>query len=148
MSECTAHTHPLLIQNGRFDEGPKSNSITAGFKFIVARNHSSTSDSISVEGEIMPAQSSLSTRRSTTTAVEPDELVPSRYAQKVGAIDVLVISDGVLQIPAVTIAHNIEPAVRAAWLEHEFLSPEMLEWPLNVAVVRSGDRTILIDAGT
>src|SRR5262244_259678 len=76
-----------------------------------------------------------------------DELVPSRYAQKVGAIDVLVISDGVLPIPARTIAHNIEPAVRAAWLEHEFLSPEMLEWPLNVAVVRSGDRTILIDAG-
>src|SRR5262249_8320343 len=76
-----------------------------------------------------------------------DELVPSRYAQKVGAIDVLVISDGVLQIPALTIAHNIEPAVRAAWLEREFLSPEMLEWPLNVAVVRSGGRTILIDAG-
>ena len=76
-----------------------------------------------------------------------DELVPSRYAQKVGAIDVLVISDGVLPIPAQTIAHNIEPAVRAAWLEHEFLSPEMLEWPLNVAVVRSGGRTILIDAG-
>src|SRR5262249_55469426 len=83
-------------------------------------------------------QSSLSTRRS-NTAVEPDELVPSRYAQKLGAIDVLVISDGVLQIPAVTIAHNIEPAVRAAWLEHEFLSPEMLERPLTVAVVRRGD---------
>jgi glyoxylase-like metal-dependent hydrolase (beta-lactamase superfamily II) len=74
-------------------------------------------------------------------------MVPSRYAQKVGAIDVLVISDGVLPIPARTIAHNIEPAVRAAWLEHEFLSPEMLEWPLNVVVVRSGGRTILIDAG-
>jgi glyoxylase-like metal-dependent hydrolase (beta-lactamase superfamily II) len=27
------------------------------------------------------------------------------------------------------------------------LSPEMLEWPLNVVVVRSGGRTILIDAG-
>ena len=74
-------------------------------------------------------------------------MVPSRYAQKVGAIDVLVISDGVLPIPARTIAHNIEPAVRTAWLEHEFLSPEMLEWPLNVVVVRSGGRTILIDAG-
>ena len=94
----------------------------------------------------MSAQSLSATRRR-TTAVEPDELVPSRYAQKVGAIDVLVISDGVLPIPAQTIAHNIEPAVRAAWLEHEFLSPEMLEWPLNVAVVRSGGRTILIDAG-
>ena len=76
-----------------------------------------------------------------------DELVPSRYALKVGEIDVLVISDGVLPIPARTIAHNVEPAVRSAWLEHEFLSPEMLEWPLNVAVVRSGGRTILIDAG-
>ena len=94
----------------------------------------------------MSAQSSSATRRR-TTAVEPDELVPSRYAQKVGAIDVLVISDGVLPIPAQTIAHNIEPAVRTAWLEHEFLSPETLEWPLNVVVVRSGGRTILIDAG-
>ena len=94
----------------------------------------------------MSAQSSSATRRS-NTAVEPDEMVPSRYAQKVGAIDVLVISDGVLPIPARTIAHNIEPAVRTAWLEHEFLSPDMLEWPLNVVVVRSGGRTILIDAG-
>jgi glyoxylase-like metal-dependent hydrolase (beta-lactamase superfamily II) len=94
----------------------------------------------------MSAQSSSATRLR-TTAVEPDEMVPSRYAQKVGAIDVLVISDGVLPIPARTIAHNIEPAVRTAWLEHEFLSPEMLEWPLNVVVVRTGGRTILIDAG-
>jgi glyoxylase-like metal-dependent hydrolase (beta-lactamase superfamily II) len=94
----------------------------------------------------MSAQSSSATRRS-NTAVEPDEMVPSRYAQKVGAVDVLVISDGVLPIPARTIAHNIEPAVRTAWLEHEFLSPEMLDWPLNVVVVRSGGRTRLIDAG-
>jgi len=76
-----------------------------------------------------------------------DELVPSRYALKVGDIDVLVVSDGVLPIPARTIAHNVEPAVRAAWLEDEFLSPDMLEWPLNVVVVRSGGRTILVDAG-
>jgi len=76
-----------------------------------------------------------------------DELVPSRYALKVGQIDVMVVSDGVLPIPSRVIAHNIDPAVRAAWLEDQFLSPEMLEWPLNVVVVRSGGRTILIDAG-
>jgi glyoxylase-like metal-dependent hydrolase (beta-lactamase superfamily II) len=77
----------------------------------------------------------------------PDELVPSRYALKVGEIDVLIVSDGVLPIPSQTIAYNVDPAVRSAWLEDEFLSPEMLEWPLNVAVVRSGDQTILVDAG-
>ena len=76
-----------------------------------------------------------------------DELVPSRYALRVGDIDVIVISDGVLPIPARTLAHNIEPAVRAAWLEDEFLPPDMLEWPLNVVVVRSGGKTILVDAG-
>ena len=76
-----------------------------------------------------------------------DELVPSRYALRVGDIEVLVISDGVLPIPAKTLAHNVDPAVRSAWLEDEFLSPEMLDWPLNVCVVRSGAQTILVDAG-
>src|SRR5215467_13757174 len=75
------------------------------------------------------------------------ELVPSRYAQRVGEIDVLVISDGVLPIPAPVMAHNVDPAVRAAWLDDMFLPRDVLEWPLNVVVVRSGGRTILIDAG-
>src|SRR5262245_2578228 len=85
----------------------------------------------------------------TSSAGRPglDELVPSRYAHRVGEIDVLVISDGVLPIPAKTIAHNVDPAVRTAWLEDMFLSPEVLQWPLNVVVVRSGGRTILVDAG-
>ena len=43
--------------------------------------------------------------------------------------------------------HNADPAVRAAWLNDMFLPPDVLEWALNVVVVRSGGRTILIDAG-
>ena len=39
-----------------------------------------------------------------------DELVPSRYAVRVGEIDVLVISDGVLPIPAQTLATNADSA--------------------------------------
>ncbi len=76
-----------------------------------------------------------------------DELVPSRYALQVGDIEVLVISDGVLPISAETIAYNADSADLAGWLDDMFLPPEVLEWPLNVAVVRSGDQTILIDAG-
>jgi glyoxylase-like metal-dependent hydrolase (beta-lactamase superfamily II) len=76
-----------------------------------------------------------------------DELVPSRYALRVGEIDVLVVSDGVLSLPTAMLAHNANPAVLAAWLEDMFLPPEMLDWPLNVVVVRTGGRTILIDAG-
>src|SRR6202023_1492079 len=76
-----------------------------------------------------------------------DELVPSRYALKVGAIDVMVVSDGVLSLPGAMLGHNVDPAVRAAWWEDMFLPPDVLEWALNVVVVRSGGRTLLIDAG-
>src|ERR1700754_4443081 len=77
----------------------------------------------------------------------PDELVPSRYALKVGAIDVLVVSDGVLLLPGAMLAHNAEPAVRAAWLKDNFLPPDAFDWALNAVVVKSGGRTILVDAG-
>ena len=75
------------------------------------------------------------------------ELVPSRYAHRVGEIDVLVVSDGVLSLPGAMLGHNVDQAVRAAWLEDMFLPPDVLEWALNAVVVRSGGRTILIDAG-
>ena len=45
------------------------------------------------------------------------------------------------------LGHNADPAVRAAWLNDQFLPPDVLEWALNVVLVRSGDRTILVDAG-
>jgi glyoxylase-like metal-dependent hydrolase (beta-lactamase superfamily II) len=77
----------------------------------------------------------------------PEELVPSRYALRIGEIDVLVVSDGVLLLPGAMLAHNAEPAVRAAWLKDNFLPPDAFDWALNVVVVRSGGRTILIDAG-
>src|SRR3989475_1638039 len=76
-----------------------------------------------------------------------DELVPSRYSVRVGEMDVLVVSDGVLSLPGAMLGHNADPAVRAAWLKDMFLPPDVLEWALNVVVVRSGGRTILIDAG-
>jgi glyoxylase-like metal-dependent hydrolase (beta-lactamase superfamily II) len=76
-----------------------------------------------------------------------DELVPSRYALRIGEIDVLVVSDGVLTLPGAMLAHNAAPAVRGAWLEENFLPPGAFDWALNAVVVRSGGRTILIDAG-
>lgn len=78
---------------------------------------------------------------------KPEELVPSRYAVRIGEIDVLVVSDGVLPLPTTMLAHNAAPADRAAWLDGMFLPPDAFDWALNAVMVRSGDRTILIDAG-
>jgi glyoxylase-like metal-dependent hydrolase (beta-lactamase superfamily II) len=76
-----------------------------------------------------------------------DELVPSRYALRIGDIDVLVISEGVVTPPSESMATNADPAARAAWLDDMFLSHEAFDWALNAVVVRSGGRTILIDSG-
>ncbi|YBV97940.1 MBL fold metallo-hydrolase [Phyllobacteriaceae bacterium JZ32] len=78
---------------------------------------------------------------------EPEELVPSRYAVRVGEIEVLVVSDGVLPLPTEMLGHNADPAARAAWLGDMFLPADALDWSLNVALVRSAGQTILIDAG-
>ncbi|TEA77737.1 MBL fold metallo-hydrolase [Allopusillimonas ginsengisoli] len=82
-----------------------------------------------------------------TVESEYDELVPSRYAVRIGEIDVLVVSDGVLSLPTATMATNADPADRATWLDEMFLPPDAFGWPLNVLVARSGDQNILIDAG-
>ena len=76
-----------------------------------------------------------------------DELVPSRYALRVGEIDVMVISDGVLPLPAATLATNADPAELAEWLDDMRSPPDVFKWPLNVVVIRSSGRTILVDAG-
>lgn len=75
-----------------------------------------------------------------------EELVPSRYALQVGELEVMVISDGVLPLPAATLATNADPVALKAWLAEGLLGEEYT-WPLNAAVVKSGKQTVLIDAG-
>ncbi len=77
----------------------------------------------------------------------PEELVPSRYAVRVGDIDVLVISDGVLTPPAESMATNADPAVRNAWLDSELLPKDVFDWALNAVVIQSAGQTILVDTG-
>ncbi|NOV21864.1 MBL fold metallo-hydrolase [Ensifer adhaerens] len=77
----------------------------------------------------------------------PEASVPSRYAVRVGKFDILVVSDGIISIPAEAIATNADPAARSTWLQDMFLPNDDLDWALNAFLVRNGDRTILIDSG-
>ncbi|GJH31065.1 MBL fold metallo-hydrolase [Caballeronia novacaledonica] len=75
------------------------------------------------------------------------ELVPSRYAVRVGDIDVVLISDGVLPLPTSTMSTNVSEADRNEWFDGRFLQRDMFDWALNIALVRSDERLILIDSG-
>lgn len=89
----------------------------------------------------------LSTSPSHAGVQTPVDLVPSRYAVRIGDIDAMVVSDGVLPLPTSTMATNADPADLAVWLDHMFMPRDAFDWPLNVMVARSGEQTILIDAG-
>src|SRR3954453_19834940 len=114
-----------------------------------------TTASCSFEGASTPADDlSVSGQQETNMSLDNtsqpgrpglDELVPSRYALRVGEIDVLVISDGVFPLAAATLATNADPADLAAWLDDRLQPKDVYKWPLNVVVVRSGGRTVLID---
>ncbi|MDI9701732.1 MBL fold metallo-hydrolase, partial [Burkholderia cenocepacia] len=75
------------------------------------------------------------------------ELVSSRYAVRIGAVDVVLISDGVLPLPTSTMSTNVSETDRNAWFDGRFLQRDMFDWALNIALVRSADRLILIDSG-
>ena len=87
------------------------------------------------------------TSRQAPIVADFEELVPSRYALRIGDIEVLVISDGVLPLPTETMSTNADPAARTAWFKDMFLGPDAFDWALNVLLVRSGDKVILVDAG-
>ncbi|MBB4573381.1 MBL fold metallo-hydrolase [Rhizobium lentis] len=89
----------------------------------------------------------LTTSRQEPGRPKPEELVPSRYAVRIGEIEVLIISDGVLPLPTTMLGHNADAADRAVWLDDMFLPRDAFDWALNVVLVRSGGQTILIDAG-
>ena len=75
------------------------------------------------------------------------DLVPSRYALEIGDLEVIVISDGILPLPTSTMSTNVDPHSRAEWFKDQFLGPDKFDWALNVLVVRTKDRLILVDAG-
>jgi glyoxylase-like metal-dependent hydrolase (beta-lactamase superfamily II) len=87
------------------------------------------------------------TAHNATLQTPTEELVPSRYALRLGNIDVMVISDGVLPLPTQTMSTNADPAERTAWFKEMYLGPDAFDWALNVLVVRSGEQVILVDAG-
>lgn len=97
---------------------------------------------------MLDVKTSVSFDKSAQNRSSPrDELVPSRYAVRIGEIDVLVVSDGVLPLPTAMLGHNADVIDRAAWLDDMFLPKDAFDWALNVVVVRSGGQTILVDAG-
>ena len=70
------------------------------------------------------------------------------FRRKVGAIEVVVISDGTLNVPLSLALPETPAAEAAALLTSHGLPAEGMPPQINVTLVRTGGETILIDAGS
>ena len=69
------------------------------------------------------------------------------YSQMLGTLEITVLSDGHLVIPAPFLAANVERMQLDAALKAAGLSAEIAEPPTNITLIRTGAETILIDTG-
>ncbi len=67
--------------------------------------------------------------------------------QQYGHVPSAIISDGILPLPTSTMSTNASQEDRNEWFDGRFLQRDMFDWALNIALVRSGERLVLIDSG-
>jgi glyoxylase-like metal-dependent hydrolase (beta-lactamase superfamily II) len=65
-----------------------------------------------------------------------------------GARQIVVLSDGHLVVPANILATNVPPAEMKAFLASRAVGPDRVNFHINVALVKTGDDYVLIDAGS
>ena len=80
------------------------------------------------------------------TAREPRPATHHRTV--VGSRDVLVLSDGHLVVPAGMLAGNVSESEVRSFLAARAVGPERVHFHINVALVKTGDDYVLIDAGS
>lgn len=71
----------------------------------------------------------------------------STYNLGAGASEITVLSDGTFAIPPGALSANLGEEPAKAWLSGRMLPVDEVTNPLNVAVVRLGERVVLIDSG-
>lgn len=74
--------------------------------------------------------------------------VPAHHRFSLGSRDVFVLSDGHLVVPTSVLARNVPEAEVKPFLAARGLGPDRVQFHINVALVKTGDDYVLIDAGS
>jgi glyoxylase-like metal-dependent hydrolase (beta-lactamase superfamily II) len=83
-------------------------------------------------------------------AAGPDAAAPApaSFRLALGAHELIVLSDGHLVVPTAMLARNVGGSELAAYLASVGFGRERVHFHINVALIRTGDEHILIDAGS
>lgn len=81
-------------------------------------------------------------------ALAPVASTPGFYRFGLGDFTITVLGDGRFTLPAEIFGTNVTEEERAAFYETRLLPPDRIPLPANPAVIDTGGRRVLVDAGT
>ena len=95
----------------------------------------------------MAAATPLVSRPAVAKADKQTSQVPGFYRFDVGDFELTVVSDGNITLPTALEATNVPEAELKAYLEANYLDPDMVYSQMNVCLINTGDELILVDVG-
>lgn len=85
--------------------------------------------------------------RAQTAASKPSGQNAGIYRLRLGAFEVTALSDGSFALPSALLATNLREAELKEFIKTNYIGADTFRLQINVILVNTGDRKVLIDAG-
>jgi glyoxylase-like metal-dependent hydrolase (beta-lactamase superfamily II) len=110
---------------------------------VITRRHALRSSAFALGGAVVDLQFATAE----TAASKPSGQNAGIYRFRLGAFEVTVLSDGFFTLPSPLLATNLAEAELKEFVKANHIGADTFRTQINVVLVNTGDRKVLIDAG-
>jgi glyoxylase-like metal-dependent hydrolase (beta-lactamase superfamily II) len=110
---------------------------------VITRRQALRSSAFALGGAVVDPQFA----KAETTASKPPGQNAGIYRLRLGAFEITVLSDGSFTLPSPLLATNLAEAELKEFVKANHIGADTFRTQINVVLVNTGDRKVLIDAG-
>ena len=110
---------------------------------LITRRQALRNSTFALGGAVVASQLA----KAETAASKPSGQNAGIYRLKLGAFEVTVLSDGSFTLPSPLLATNLAEAELKEFVKANHIGADTFRTQINVVLVNTGDRSVLIDAG-
>ena len=110
---------------------------------VITRRQALRSSAFALGGAVVDLQFA----KAETAASKPSGQNAGIYRLRLGAFEVTVLSDGSFTLPSPLLATNLAEAELKEFVKANHIGADTFRTQINVVLVNTGDRRVLIDAG-